>query len=105
MARQHMTVDFADRDELPDGPGVYIVWSALGGAFGLAGLGNRPLYIGMTKRSVEVRMREHIRKNDLAVPSFESAAEIEYIQCHDENDARDVERQLQNELDPFYGTG
>lgn len=96
-----MRVAFSDIDELPDGPGVYIVWSAIGSMYAMAALSERPLYVGMTRRDVKVRMREHIRDSDDAVPMFESMAEVEYIHCSNNRQARAKERELQDELVPY----
>lgn len=100
-----MRVAFRDLDELPDGPGIYIVWSAIGSMYGLAGLEARPLYIGKTKRSVAVRMAEHLRENDDAITLFEATAEIQYLPAQNDRHARAMERELQEELNPYYGIG
>ena len=84
-------------NELPDGPGVYIVWSLISGWSG------RPLYIGMTKRDVATRMREHVRAGDMAVPLFPGAAEVEFRSCMNGVHARSMERELIDRLDPYYG--
>jgi len=100
--RERMSVTLDDLDDLPEGPAVYVVWSAIGGMYEAAGLGNRPLYVGKTKRAVKVRMREHLRVNDEAVPLIEAATRIEYFPCQNDQHARALERELKDELNPFY---
>jgi excinuclease UvrABC nuclease subunit len=102
MKREHTRVPLEDLDDLPGGPAVYVVWTILGEMYGMAGLGNRPLYVGKTVRSVKVRMNEHLRENDEAAPLIESQTEIEYFACDDDEDARALERELKAELHPFY---
>lgn len=100
--RERTRVALADIDDLPEGPAVYVVWTAIGQMYDLAGLGNRPLYIGKTKRSVKVRMNEHLRSNDEAAPTIASMTEIEFFPCEDDGGARALERELKDQLDPFY---
>jgi len=88
MTRKHARVSLQDLDNLPKGPAVYVVWTALGQMYGMAGLGNRPLYVGKTVRSVKLRMNEHLRNNDEAAPLIASQTEIEYFGCEDDEDAR-----------------
>ena len=102
LVRERVTVSLDELDDLPEGPAVYVVWSAIGQMFGFAGLGNRPLYVGKTKRAVRDRMREHIRENDEAVPLIRSATRIEYFPCQNDRHARALEREIKEALNPFY---
>lgn len=86
-------------DELPETPGVYIVWSAL------SDLTGRPLYVGMTKRDVQTRLEEHVRDDTEAVPLLTSMATVEFRQCVNGRHARALERELIEELNPHYGQG
>lgn len=107
MVRERMTIPFSEFDSLPDGPGVYIVWSVLGGMMKMAMVesSERPLYIGKTKRDVWKRISEHVERGSDAVPSLESLASIEYIPCQNDRHARALERELQEKLNPYYGWG
>lgn len=100
--RERTTVSLDELDALPDGPAVYVVWSALSGMYEAAGLGSRPLYVGKTKRGVEVRTMEHIRANDEAAPLIQSMTKIEYYPCQNDRHARSLERELKDQLNPFY---
>lgn len=100
--RERVTVSLDELDGLPEGPAVYVVWSAFGGMLKLAGLGHRPVYVGKTVRGVKIRMTEHLRANDHAAPMIRSATRVEYIPCQNDRHARTLERELKNELRPFY---
>lgn len=87
---------FDQLDDLPDGPGVYIVWSLISGWEG------RPLYVGMTKRTVEERMAEHVRNGDGAVPLFPGMARVEFRETDSVSAAYELETYLRRKLRPYY---
>ena len=84
---------------MPRRPGVYIVHSPIETITG------RPLYIGKTKRDVNTRMSEHLRANDDAVPLFYWLSTVEFRPAQNNAHARALERRLQAERKPHYGTG
>jgi excinuclease UvrABC nuclease subunit len=93
------TRPYSELDDLPSRPGVYIVWSML------SEVTDRPLYIGMTKRDVHTRMREHNRDDDYAVPFLPQFAKVEFRPAQNGIHARAIERELHARLRPHFGTG
>ena len=92
---KYIVRSYKDIEEIPENPGIYIVWSLRSKFDG------RPQYVGKTKRDVVSRMSEHEDRLDKAIPTFfPLPCTIEFRKVNRIKDLDLEEKRLIHELKP-----